>query len=75
MKSFATLLALVSAAAATPLAVIDGAQHSLNDYANYPGFEGYSLSERRLVQLAGGSEPVWMTELEKVRFMVVTESQ
>jgi hypothetical protein len=67
MKSWTTLLALVSVVAASPLFTIGGTQHSISDYNNYEGFEGYNLNDLRLVQLDDGAPPVWMTELEKVR--------
>ena len=66
---FLALLALVSAAVATPLSLYDnGLQSPLGDLlpTSYPGFD-LDLSEPRLIQLEGHDEPVTMTELEKVR--------
>ncbi len=67
---FLALLALVSAAVATPaLSLYDsGAQEPLlGDVlpTSYPGFD-LDLSAKRLVQLEGQEEPLVMTELEKV---------
>ncbi|KAH9853778.1 peptidase [Lenzites betulinus] len=84
MKASALLLALVSAAVATPLSLYDNAQSPLGDVnllpTSYPGFD-LDLSAPRLVQLDGQDEPVMMTELEKIqakvrgiRFFDVTET-
>lgn len=64
---FLALLALVSAAVATPLALYDSEQSPLGDVlpTEYPGFD-LDLNAPRLVQLEGQEEPVVMTELEKV---------
>ncbi|KAI0723391.1 peptidase [Earliella scabrosa] len=79
---FLSLLALVSAAVATPLSIYDNAQSPLGDVlpTEYPGFD-LDLNEPRLVQLEGHEEPVMMTELEKIqakaqgiRFFDVTET-
>lgn len=73
---FLALLALVSAAVATPLSLYDnGFQTPMIDTGDllltelpteYPGFD-LDLNEIRLVQLEGLDEPVEMTELQKVR--------
>ncbi|RPD61930.1 peptidase [Lentinus tigrinus ALCF2SS1-7] len=79
---FLALLALVSAAIATPLALYDNGQSPLGDVlpTEYPGFD-LDLSAPRLVQLEGQEEPVVMSELEKIqakaqgiRFFDVTET-
>ncbi len=65
---FLALLALVSTALATPLALYDSAQSPLGGDVlptQYPGFD-LDLNELRLVQLEGHEDPVVMTELEKV---------
>ncbi len=64
---FLVLLALVSAAVATPLALYGNEQSPLGDVlpTEYPGFD-LDLDAPRLVQLEGQEEPVVMTELEKV---------
>ena len=68
---FLALLALVSAAIATPLSLYDNAQVPIGDDAlqvlptSYPGFD-LDLNEARLVQLGDSGELVVMTELEKV---------
>ncbi|KAI0712920.1 peptidase [Cerioporus squamosus] len=76
------VLALVSTAIATPLALYDNEQSPLGDVlpTTYPGFH-LDLSAPRLVQLEGQEEPVVMTELEKIqakaegiRFFDVTET-
>lgn len=69
MKSL-TLLSLVYLATATPLSLLYGSEQvplgSLEEHVtSYPGFD-LDLDDRRLVQMEG-QEPVWMTELEKVR--------
>ncbi|KAI0663041.1 peptidase [Cubamyces menziesii] len=83
MKAAAALLALVSAAIATPLSLYDNTQSPLGDLqlpTSYPGFD-LDLSAPRLVQLDGQDEPVVMTELEKIqakvrgiRFFDITET-
>ncbi|KAI0751349.1 peptidase [Daedaleopsis nitida] len=79
---FLALLALVSAAVATPLSLYDNEQSVLGDVVptEYPGFD-LDLYEPRLVQLEGHESPVMMTELEKIqakargiRFFDVTET-
>jgi len=64
MKSFAILLSLVSLITATPLAY-DYQSPLTAQITSYPGFD-YDLNALRLVQLEG-HDPVWMTELEKVK--------
>lgn len=66
MKSFAFVLLAAWLAAATPMNLQEGLQKPLENLQSYPGFD-YDLSERRLVQLDDGQEPVWMTELEKIQ--------
>ncbi|KAI0712922.1 peptidase [Cerioporus squamosus] len=82
ITKFLALLALVSAAIATPLALYGNEQRPLGDVlpTTYPGFP-LDLSAPRLVQLEGQEEPVVMTELEKIqvkaqgiRFFDVTET-
>ncbi len=77
MKSFASLLALASVVVATPLlggeqlplGDIDSTRFDLGELATtYPGVS-LDLNERRLVQLEG-QPPKWVTELEKVCFML-----
>jgi lipopolysaccharide export system protein LptA len=64
-RSLLTLVLLATAVASTPTAL------RVNSDAEYPlqldsdDFD-LNLQEMRLVQLAPDSEPVWMTELEKV---------
>lgn len=68
VMKFLALLALVSAAVATPLSLYDnGLQSPLGDFlpTSYPGFD-LDLNAPRLVLLEGSDEPVTMTELEKV---------
>ena len=67
---FLALLALVSAAVATPALSLhdNNAQAALlGDVfpTSYPGFD-LDLDAKRLVQLEGQEEPIVMTELEKV---------
>ncbi|KAI0771859.1 peptidase [Trametes elegans] len=71
MKAAAALLALVSAAVATPLSLYDNGQSPLGDLlpTSYPGFD-LDLAAPRLVQLDGKTEPVVMTELEKIQAKV-----
>ncbi|KAI0637799.1 peptidase [Trametes polyzona] len=83
MKGLASLLALVSAAVATPLSLYDNAQAPLGSDlwpTSYPGFD-LDLTAPRLVQLDGQDEPVVMTELQKIeakvrgiRFFDVTDT-
>ncbi|KAM5535635.1 hypothetical protein V8D89_010622 [Ganoderma adspersum] len=68
---FLALLALVSAAVATPaLSLYDNSAQEplLSDVlpTSYPGFD-LDLDAQRLVQLEGQDEPIVMTELEKIR--------
>ena len=70
VMKFLALLALVSAAVATPAhSIYDGnAQELMMGDAlptSYPGFD-LDLNAPRLVQLEGQEEPITMTELEKV---------
>ncbi|KAI0676856.1 peptidase [Trametes maxima] len=71
MKAAAALLALVTAAVATPLSLYDNGQTPLGDLLpkSYPGFD-LDLTAPRLVQLEGQAEPVVMTELEKIQAKV-----
>ncbi|TFK76091.1 peptidase [Pluteus cervinus] len=82
MKSFASLIALVTLAVATPLAYNDGLSQIPfgADSATHAGFN-LDLSARRLVQVEGQA-PVWMTELEKIQakaqgvhFFDITDTQ
>ena len=66
MKSLSLVLIAACLAAATPLNTFENVQQPLAEYQNYPGFN-YDLTERRLVQLDNTDEPVWMTELEKIK--------
>ncbi|KAH9943063.1 peptidase [Epithele typhae] len=79
---FLALLALVSAAVATPLYDISAEQALLGDFlpTSYPGFD-LDLYAPRLVQLEEDGEVVSMTELEKIqakakgiRFFDVTDT-
>ncbi|PSR73621.1 hypothetical protein PHLCEN_2v10540 [Hermanssonia centrifuga] len=72
MKSFASLLALASLAASTPLSFYENNQLPLGGsqqveaeglLSSYPGVS-LDLNERRLVQLEGQA-PAWVSELEK----------
>ncbi|EIN10354.1 peptidase [Punctularia strigosozonata HHB-11173 SS5] len=79
MKSLSALLVLSAIAVATPLSWITEAQQSPLTQG-HPGFT-LDLNELRLVQRADDSEPVWMTELEKiqakaqgVKFFDITET-
>ncbi|KAF8165145.1 peptidase [Crassisporium funariophilum] len=81
MKSFAILISLVSLVAATPLTYSNNDQAPLSpEETTYPGFD-LDLNALRLVHLEG-QNPVWMTELEKIRakaqglkFFDITEAQ
>ncbi|CDO74057.1 hypothetical protein BN946_scf185043.g107 [Trametes cinnabarina] len=68
MKAVAALLALVSAAVATPLSFVDNTQSPLGNLLpmSYPGFD-LDLTAPRLVLFDGQDEPVVMTELEKIQ--------
>lgn len=69
VMKFLALLALVSAALATPLSLYEGtAQTPLSGDLplSYPGFD-LDLNELRLVQVEGRDEPVVMSELQKAR--------
>lgn len=71
MKSVLAGLSFVCVALAIPFfSTGDNVQlplsmESLDEYASYPGFD-LDLNQLRLVQLEG-QDPVWMTELQKVR--------
>jgi leucyl aminopeptidase len=80
-RSLLTLVLLATAVASTPTAL------RVNSDAEYPlqldsdDFD-LNLQEMRLIQLAPDSEPVWMTELEKVQakaaglnFMDITDAE
>ncbi len=73
MKSFASLLALASLAASTPLSFYENNQLPIGGsqqieaeelLSSYPGVS-LDLDERRLVQLEGQA-PAWVSELDKV---------
>ncbi|KAL4241566.1 Peptide hydrolase [Abortiporus biennis] len=66
MKSFASILALISLVVAGPLAFDVPEQVTLNaaQQETYPGFD-LDLNELRLVQREGQS-PEWITELDKI---------
>ena len=64
-RSLLTLVLLATTVASTPMAL------RVNNDPEYPlqlGSDGFDLNlqEMRLVQMAPDTEPVWMTELEKV---------
>ncbi|THG98571.1 hypothetical protein EW026_g3651 [Hermanssonia centrifuga] len=87
MKSFASLLALASLAASTPLSFYENNQFPIGGsqqieaeelLSSYPGVS-LDLNERRLVQLEGQA-PAWVSELDKInmkaaglRFFDVTD--
>ncbi|KAN0132113.1 hypothetical protein V8E53_010150 [Lactarius tabidus] len=80
-RSLLTLVLLATAVASTPsaLRVNSDAEYSLQ--LDSDDFD-LNLQEMRLVQLAPDSEPVWMTELEKVQakaagmnFMDITDAE
>ena len=67
MKSFAALLALASLVVASPT-LSGNVQTPLTSDVEYAGYS-LDLAEMRLVQLEG-QDPVWVSELEKVRFQL-----
>lgn len=70
MKSFITLVSLVTLAIANSLSNDDQrVQFPLGGHEHLTTHAGFSLdlSEQRLVQVEGKA-PVWMTELEKAGF-------
>ncbi|KAF9483991.1 peptidase [Pholiota conissans] len=80
MKAFSLLISFVSLVHATPLIFSEQIPLNGDALASYPGFD-LDLNARRLVQM-DGREPVWMTELEKIRakaqgikFFDITEAQ
>lgn len=79
MKSVIASLSFVCVALAIPFfSAGDNGQlplalESLDKQASYPGFD-LDLNQLRLVQLEG-KEPVWMTELEKVRPILSCNAQ
>ncbi|KAK2466341.1 hypothetical protein APHAL10511_001983 [Amanita phalloides] len=79
MKSALLTVSFVCATLATPIHVLEHAQAPVN-YRTYSGFD-LDLNTPRLLQFEN-REPVWMTELDKIRakangvnFFDVTESQ
>ncbi|KAI0268885.1 peptidase [Gloeopeniophorella convolvens] len=86
MKSFQPLLALVYLAAAVTASpasfrVEHAAERQFQLAQSQGNFAGWGLDEMRLVQLAPGAEPVWMSEKEKIeakaaglKFMDITDA-
>ena len=66
MKSILALLLLATTATSLPAAfrLQNVPEYSLSTES--PEDFDWNLQEMRLVQLAPGAEPVWMTELDKV---------